>query len=527
VGRDSERLAACANLQKKRTERNQVRIIMNRLVATLAVAVVLSAFVPSITFAQQLQSGALLTIQSTDGSLNLAVYDGQIHSGVVRVSPCDGALITDAYVLQGGSPTGCDNGDSFETGQAPGNFELAGTGYQFDITTFYQFGGCNSPGNSGPIEPICASPDTGFLTVTNNGSSAFTGMITLSGQSTVAGGYCAPGGASSDSYTGTLGAGQSRTFALSTDSSNCGGFTGSQTQTLIAGGTAKFPLGSDYYQVAAIGNSGGEQLALLPVPVLQSSSNPGSNGSNTFNPGSNFPTFSCSPYGSFSEAGNPECVEFQLTCSGAADCEQFLYMVTSFYNFPPGFGGIGGPGFLKASGQKCATSLFDKNILSFYSADTTHTGGGGGLSCFVAAFTPGAPIVNSFSPFVGFQTPVSDTKLNVIQAGSAVPLIWQQFAGPNTPLTNLTYCSSSSPAPGTCTAPWVNLATVPADCSTGQVTSDIETGINWAGNSGLQNLGQGNYQVNWKTVKGSKGCVKVVVTFDSGLTLLPALFEYK
>ena len=198
--------------------------------------------------------------------------------------------------------------------------------------------------------------------------------------------------------------------------------------------------------------------------------------------------------------------------------------MTSFYSFPPGFGGIGGPGFLKASGKSCATSLFDKNILSFYSSDTTHQGGTSGVSCFAAAFTPGAPIVDSFSPFVGFQAPVSDTKLN--QAGSSVPLIWQQFAAPNTPLTNLSYCSSSNPGPGTCSAPWVNLSTVPANCSTGQVISDTETPIQWAGNSGLQNHGQGTYQVNWATVKGSKGCVKVVVTFDSGLTLLPALFQY-
>ena len=512
---------------------------MKRLLLTLAAVVPLSVFVPTTGFAQQLQSGALLTIQSTDASLQLAVYDSQIHSGFLRVSPCDG-LLTDAYVLQGGSPTGCDNGDPFETGQGQGSFELSGTGYKFDITTVYQEDNnlCNSPGNSGPIEPICAGPDSGFLTVTNKGSSPFTGTITLSGQSPMSGGYCAPAippgtaGVSSDSFTfdsvTPLGIGQSRTFALSTDSSNCGGFTASQTQTLTAGGAAKFLLGNDYYQVTASSNSGGEQLTLLPVPVLQSSSNPGSNASNTFDPGTKFPTFSCSPYGSLSEPGNPVCFEFQLTCSppvsGPNDCEQFLYAVTSFYSFPPGFGGIGGPGFLKASGKSCATNLFDKNILSFYSSDTTHQGGTSGVSCFAAAFTPGAPIVESFSPFVGFQTPVSDTNLNVVQAGSAVNLIWQQFAAPNTPLTNLSYCSTSNPGPGTCTAPWVNLSTVPANCSTGEVSSNT---IQAAGNSGLQNIGQGNYQVNWKTVKGSKGCVKVVVTFDSGLTLLPAIFQYK
>lgn len=60
-------------------------------------------------------------------AVNLSVFDGQIHSGVPRVSPCDG-ILTDAFVLQGGSPTGCDNGDGFETTQAPGHFSFVQNG---------------------------------------------------------------------------------------------------------------------------------------------------------------------------------------------------------------------------------------------------------------------------------------------------------------------------------------------------------------------------------------------------------------
>jgi hypothetical protein len=60
-------------------------------------------------------------------SVDLTVFDSQIHSGVPRVSPCDG-ILTDAFVLQGGSPNGCDNGDGFETTQAPGNFSFVQTG---------------------------------------------------------------------------------------------------------------------------------------------------------------------------------------------------------------------------------------------------------------------------------------------------------------------------------------------------------------------------------------------------------------
>jgi len=70
--------------------------------------------------------GAIFTMTGTVGGSEfviLSVNDGDIHSGVPRTSPCDGVL-TDAFVLQGGSPTGCDNGDSFETTQANGHFEF-------------------------------------------------------------------------------------------------------------------------------------------------------------------------------------------------------------------------------------------------------------------------------------------------------------------------------------------------------------------------------------------------------------------
>jgi len=52
------------------------------------------------------------------------VFDRDVHSGVAR-SGC-GGISSDSYVLQGGAPTGCDNGDSFETTQATGiqNFEV-------------------------------------------------------------------------------------------------------------------------------------------------------------------------------------------------------------------------------------------------------------------------------------------------------------------------------------------------------------------------------------------------------------------
>jgi len=492
---------------------------------TLAAAVILSLFTPAIGVAQSLQSGALLTIQKSDGSLHLGVYDSQIHSGIIQTSPCD-TVETDAYVLQGGSPTGCDTGDPYETSQAHGTFEFAGTGYKFDITTFYTEaeGTCNSPGNTGPIEPICVNPDSGFLTVTNNGTSSFTGTITLSGNSPVAGGsYCPVGGMASDSFTGTLNPGQSRTFGLAPDSSNCGGYNAPQTQTMTAGGTAIFPVGTDDFELAGIDNTGGEKVTILPIPVLELGTNPGSNASNTFSPGTVFPAFGCSPYGDFSETGNSECVEFQLTCTGAADCEQFLYTATTHYTFPPGFPGLGGPAFLKASGQSCPSSAFDKNIFNSYSQDPTHSGGGSGLSCFTAALTPGAPIVASAVSFEGFEFPVSDSHLNYIFPRWPVPLSFDYD------LPNLSVCHNALGIG--CTAPWVYPSSIQIACPNGSPVAPNPSPITV---SPLLNFGPGGpgepglteYFLLWTTPQHAKGCTSVVFTFDTGLTVVPAKFKY-
>lgn len=112
-----------------------------------AVLVLLTA---ATAFSQQLESGSLLTIQGTINgtSVNLAVYDSQIHSATVLTSPCDSgkgyALVTDAYVLQGGSPTGCDNGAQWAVYTVKrGGFTFTGNGYSFGVVTGGYDGGCN------------------------------------------------------------------------------------------------------------------------------------------------------------------------------------------------------------------------------------------------------------------------------------------------------------------------------------------------------------------------------------------------
>jgi hypothetical protein len=232
-------------------------------------------------------NGAILEIKGTvtqtgtdfplSQSVDLVVNDGAIHSGTPVTVPPAGAgnasncnnttdqVQTDAYILQAASPTGCDPGDRFEgTALGDGHFKFTQTSipaYEFDITTHYQCsvnsdtGACLSAptlcstGSSG----IC-SGDSGFLTVTNNGGSTFTGTITLSGTSPNMG-IC--GGVSSDSETFSevsFGGEDVVQLTLAQDSSGCGGFTG----TISSGPPQSVPVGT-----------GGTVHLLQNAPVTQ------------------------------------------------------------------------------------------------------------------------------------------------------------------------------------------------------------------------------------------------------------------
>src|SRR5439155_9971098 len=96
------------------------RGIAMKLICWMALVVLASA----VAFSQTPKSGALLTIHGTGASsgIDLKLYDSQIHSGSVNVVPtgvggtclAGDQVPTDAYVLQGGAPTGCDPNDPFE-----------------------------------------------------------------------------------------------------------------------------------------------------------------------------------------------------------------------------------------------------------------------------------------------------------------------------------------------------------------------------------------------------------------------------
>ena len=588
-------------------------------------------------------SGALLTIKNSSNSATLLnLYDSQIHSGTVQQVALDGTcqpgdqVPTDAYVLQGGAPTGCDPNDPFEVTdnnnfntahQAFGKTDLLG----FHIETHYKMNtavsisgasdasagsttynytltsgpdlqaqesivitGMNS-GNNGTFTissvgsgtfiannasgvsqseangtgavtwcntsgTICASPDSGFLTVKNNNTSA-TGAISLTGTSPTP--TC---GDASDS-TPSLGVGQSVTLALGApggnptliDSSNCGGFNQAQILTLTANQESKATFGKDDYKITPQTSVTGDTLSVLPLPFPA-----GPLGSVNFTafpsgqfglPGetptpsspfqfsaTNFTNLACIPYADFSADKNPVCVELQLTPGGPSNGSYFYTAINDFnidgHSLPSG---IGGPALLGHHGVPCPDSGFDINILLSYTAPTVTfgdplKGGGSGTgSCWVVAFDPNVQAVAAGSTvftFSGLQSPVlPPPKFTKVNAGSAVPLTWQQFTSSNTPVTTLSLCTSVGNTGATCaggaSAPWVSIGTIQIRCTSElPVAGAVE--VSAAGGSTLQNFLNGTYRFSLKTTKKQAGtCEAVIFQYDTGVFFITADLNIK
>jgi hypothetical protein len=91
-----------------------------------------------------------------------------------------------------------------------------------------------------------------------------------------------------------------------------------------------------------------------------------------------------------------------------------------------------------------------------------------------------------------FGSPVENAgTLNVAKAGRAIPLKWQVFDAMTAPVTDLEAAD-------------VRITSVKVDCGgSGTPADPLETYA--TGGSGLQNLGDGVYQVNWDTAKAWSG----------------------
>ncbi|MFU8872852.1 PxKF domain-containing protein [Micromonospora sp. SL4-19] len=114
--------------------------------------------------------------------------------------------------------------------------------------------------------------------------------------------------------------------------------------------------------------------------------------------------------------------------------------------------------------------------------------------------------------FDGFSAPVKNGDgFNKAKAGQAIPIKWRLTDATGAPVTNL------AAAP---------LSVVTADCATARTLAAIEEYASDA--SGLQNLGNGYYQVNWKTPKTYAGtCQKLRVELGEGPAVAhTALFQF-
>jgi hypothetical protein len=113
-------------------------------------------------------------------------------------------------------------------------------------------------------------------------------------------------------------------------------------------------------------------------------------------------------------------------------------------------------------------------------------------------------VTNNYSVvygFQGFHAPVDNDVLNVAKAGSSIPLKLRVVDASSAPVTDL----------ATVTVTATSLV-----CELGETTDAIEEYA--AGGSGLQNLGDGYYQFNWKTPKTyAKSCKSVTVTLGDGV----------
>lgn len=444
--------------------------------------------------------GVLITVFSVSGGTATAFtvttvgspYDpppfGTNEDSLVGIQNSSGSALTSINLS---SPSTADGGIFAFDGDGPCSFN-----------SYSWCGNLGNLGYEGPVNTFTRVPTPcGFGTCYTSGTVNFTTAIPDTG---------------------------STWFALEGSPQSFGSI--SQTQTLQPGQQSIYPAGNDNSKWTPGNTSaGGELLTVTAVPILQSAFD-------TIHP-PGFPYESCVPYKDFTDANNGvhTCIGFQTSCAqGTAstnDCSTLPYTVETNYDLPDDLPATGGPDFLVFHGQPCppAVGSTAQSIFLEYSAtrtDPKNTGGGSGVgSCFVATYTPGAPPISGTvksSQFIGFQSPVSDTDLNLIKAGSTVPLSFQVFDASGSPMSGLAYCQGTG-----CTGNWVNLSTFPINPCPADNSPNTSTDLLPADNSGFKDLGGGNYQFLWKTVKSSRGCVNVVATFSFGLVVAPAQLGFK
>lgn len=130
----------------------------------------------------------------------------------------------------------------------------------------------------------------------------------------------------------------------------------------------------------------------------------------------------------------------------------------------------------------------------------------------VTGCVPGAQVVAY--DFEGFFSPVEMVGTNKAKAGQAIPLKWRLTDAAGVPVSDPAEIGSVRSYPVSCTT----LAGEPVDAVEEYATGD----------SGLQYLDDGNWQINWQTPKSyATTCRGAYVEYGSGEVSPPAFFSFK
>ncbi|TAK01847.1 MAG: hypothetical protein EPO36_04285 [Chloroflexota bacterium] len=126
------------------------------------------------------------------------------------------------------------------------------------------------------------------------------------------------------------------------------------------------------------------------------------------------------------------------------------------------------------------------------------------------AIAPGPPITVEAWDFVGFGQPIDALPvLNRVKAGQSIPVKWRLLDSAGAPITDLASAE---------------ITVTTYSCAVGMTIDLLEEVA--AGASGLQNLGDGYYQVNWKSPTSyANACKAMHLNVHDGV-LHDALFEF-